>query len=52
MYYGFDVGGIKIEFGVFNEQLECVVMECVVILMDDYVKLVEIIVGLVYKYDV
>lgn len=22
MYYGFDVGGTKIEFGAFNEQLE------------------------------
>ena len=27
MYYGFDVGGTKIEFGAFNEQLERVATE-------------------------
>ncbi|EGQ9629832.1 N-acetylglucosamine kinase [Vibrio cholerae] len=51
MYYGFDVGGTKIEFGAFNEQLERVATERVATPTDDYAKLVETIAGLVHKYD-
>lgn len=51
MYYGFDVGGTKIEFGAFNKQLERVATERVPTPTDDYAKLIETIVGLVHKYD-
>ncbi len=51
MYYGFDVGGTKIEFGAFNEKLERIASERVPTPTDDYNKLVETIAGLVAKYD-
>ncbi|WP_070971470.1 N-acetylglucosamine kinase [Vibrio sonorensis] len=51
MYYGFDVGGTKIEFGAFNEKLERVATERVPTPTDDYSLLVETIAGLVAKYD-
>ncbi len=35
MYYGFDVGGTKIEFGAFNEKLERVAAERVPTPTDD-----------------
>ncbi|MEZ8104248.1 N-acetylglucosamine kinase [Vibrio cortegadensis] len=52
MYYGFDVGGTKIEFGAFNEKLERVATERVPTPGDDYQKLIDTIAGLVAKYDV
>ncbi|USD66584.1 N-acetylglucosamine kinase [Vibrio sp. SCSIO 43136] len=51
MYYGFDVGGTKIEFGAFDTNLERVATERVPTPGDDYDKLVETIAGLVAKYD-
>ncbi|BCL69789.1 N-acetyl-D-glucosamine kinase [Vibrio nigripulchritudo MADA3029] len=51
MYYGFDVGGTKIEFGAFNDKLERQATERVPTPGDDYEKLVETIAGLVAKYD-
>lgn len=51
MYYGFDVGGTKIEFGAFNEKLDRKATERVPTPGDDYEKLVETIAGLVAKYD-
>ncbi|PSU34378.1 N-acetylglucosamine kinase [Photobacterium lutimaris] len=51
MYYGFDVGGTKIEFGAFNEQLERVATERVPTPTGDYELLVETIASLVNKYD-
>ncbi|NGZ14380.1 N-acetylglucosamine kinase [Vibrio aestuarianus] len=51
MYYGFDVGGTKIEFGAFNENLERVATERVPTPTDDYNLLVDTIAGLVNKYD-
>ncbi|MDG3088154.1 N-acetylglucosamine kinase [Vibrio hannami] len=51
MYYGFDVGGTKIEFGAFNEKLERVATERVPTPVDDYQVLVETLAGLVEKYD-
>ncbi|MDP2575715.1 N-acetylglucosamine kinase [Vibrio penaeicida] len=51
MYYGFDVGGTKIEFGAFNEKLERKATERVPTPGNDYEKLVETIAGLVAKYD-
>ncbi|MGL6172026.1 MAG: N-acetylglucosamine kinase [Vibrio sp.] len=51
MYYGFDVGGTKIEFGAFNAQLQRVATERVATPTDDYPKLVATIAGLVHKYD-
>ncbi|GAL34374.1 N-acetyl-D-glucosamine kinase [Vibrio maritimus] len=51
MYYGFDVGGTKIEFGAFNEKLERVATERVPTPVDDYQVLVDTLAGLVAKYD-
>ncbi|WP_159739114.1 N-acetylglucosamine kinase [Vibrio atypicus] len=51
MYYGFDVGGTKIEFGAFNDKLERVATERVPTPTDDYPLLIETISGLVAKYD-
>ncbi|MGL6261779.1 N-acetylglucosamine kinase [Vibrio sp. WXL103] len=51
MYYGFDVGGTKIEFGAFDEQLNRVATERVATPTDDYQLLVDTIAGLVNKYD-
>ncbi|MBD6957634.1 N-acetylglucosamine kinase [Vibrio parahaemolyticus] len=51
MYYGFDVGGTKIEFGAFNEKLERVATERVPTPIDNYELLVDTIAELVNKYD-
>lgn len=51
MYYGFDVGGTKIEFGAFNHQLERVATERIATPTDDYKQLVTILATLVEKYD-
>ncbi|CAM4153625.1 N-acetylglucosamine kinase [Vibrio neonatus] len=51
MFYGFDVGGTKIEFGAFNDSLERVATERVPTPGDDYPKLVETLAALVEKYD-
>ncbi len=51
MYYGFDVGGTKIEFGAFNEKLERVATERVPTPTTDYDALVSTIAELVSKYD-
>lgn len=51
MYYGFDVGGTKIEFGAFNENLERVATERVPTPTDDYNQLLQTITDLVFKYD-
>ncbi|CAH0531893.1 N-acetyl-D-glucosamine kinase [Allocatenococcus thiocycli] len=51
MYYGFDVGGTKIEFGAFNEKLERVATERVPTPTDNYELLVDTIADLISKYD-
>ncbi|UJF18159.1 N-acetylglucosamine kinase [Vibrio sp. SS-MA-C1-2] len=51
MYYGFDVGGTKIEFGAFDEQLNRVATERVPTPTDNYDNLVNTIAELVNKYD-
>ncbi|MDV6251014.1 N-acetylglucosamine kinase [Vibrio sp. EA2] len=51
MYYGFDVGGTKIEFGAFNEKLERVATERVPTPTDNYELLVDTIAELINKYD-
>lgn len=51
MYYGFDIGGTKIEFGAFNEKLERVATERVPTPGDDYDKLVDILVDIIEKAD-
>ncbi len=51
MYYGFDMGGTKIEFGAFDENLNRVATERTPTPTDDYQRLVETICGLVDKYD-
>jgi N-acetylglucosamine kinase len=51
MYYGFDVGGTKIEFGAFDLDLIRIATERVATPADDYSALVNSIVSLVEKYD-
>lgn len=51
MYYGFDMGGTKIEFGAFDNKLERVATERIPTSSDDYDKLVQDIATLVEKYD-
>lgn len=51
MYYGFDIGGTKIEFGAFDEKLERQATERVPTPGDDYDALVDSIVSLVNKFD-
>ncbi|MEJ2766036.1 N-acetylglucosamine kinase [Photobacterium sp. MCCC 1A19761] len=51
MYYGFDVGGTKIEFGAFDEKLERVATERVPTPGDDYDKLVNTLVEIIEKAD-
>ncbi|MGX9416133.1 N-acetylglucosamine kinase [Vibrio sp. RC27] len=51
MYYGFDVGGTKIEFGAFDNDLARVATERTATPSDDYTTLLETIVSLVEKYD-
>lgn len=51
MYYGFDVGGTKIEFGAFNDKLERVASERVPTPGEDYQALIDTLANLVAKYD-
>ena len=51
MFYGFDVGGTKIEFGAFDQNLNRVATERVPTPTDDYSQLVDTITQLVKKYD-
>lgn len=51
MLYGFDVGGTKIEFGAFDEQLSRLATERVATPKDDYPALVDAITHMVKKYD-
>ncbi|MEZ8142523.1 N-acetylglucosamine kinase [Enterovibrio norvegicus FF-162] len=51
MYYGFDVGGTKIEFGAFDNDLKRQATERVPTPGDNYELLVETLAGLVAKYD-
>ena len=51
MYYGFDIGGTKIEFGAFNQSLERVASERIPTATDNYEQLLQDVVALVKKYD-
>ncbi|OIQ26314.1 N-acetylglucosamine kinase [uncultured Vibrio sp.] len=51
MYYGFDMGGTKIEFGAFDQNLVRVATERVPTPTEDYSLLVKTIADLVRKYD-
>lgn len=51
MYYGFDVGGTKIEFGAFDKNLRRVATERVPTPTDNYEELITILAELVRKYD-
>ena len=51
MYYGFDVGGTKIEFGAFDEQLNRVATERVPTDTGDYQRLIQSIAEIVERYD-
>lgn len=51
MYYGFDVGGTKIEFGAFDQSLNRVATERVATPGHDYDVLIDTLAKLVKKYD-
>lgn len=51
MYYGFDIGGTKIEFGAFNNKLERVAKERLATSTDDYEQLLASIIELVERHD-
>lgn len=51
MYYGFDVGGTKIEFGAFNEKLERIATERIATPTNNYQELLDILASVVTKYD-
>ncbi|EOD77186.1 N-acetylglucosamine kinase [Grimontia sp. AD028] len=51
MYYGFDVGGTKIEFGAFDSELKRQATERVPTPGDNYEQLIETLAALVAKYD-
>ncbi|CAH0528841.1 N-acetylglucosamine kinase [Vibrio hippocampi] len=51
MYYGFDVGGTKIEFGAFDQSLKRVATERVPTPGHDYDLLIDQLAQLVLKYD-
>ncbi len=51
MYYGFDIGGTKIEFGAFNESLERVATRRVLTPTDDYSTLLTIITQIISEHD-
>lgn len=51
MYYGFDVGGTKIEFGAFDSELNRQATERVPTPGDNYEQLIETLAALVTKYD-
>lgn len=51
MYYGFDVGGTKIEFGAFNEKLERVATERVPTPTQDYRQLVDTLAEIIQRHD-
>ncbi len=51
LYYGFDVGGTKIEFGAFNAELERIANERVPTPTTSYEALLSVLTGLVNKYD-
>lgn len=51
MYYGFDIGGTKIEFGAFDHNLQRVATERVATPTDDYSALLAILVATISKYD-
>ncbi|AUW37896.1 N-acetylglucosamine kinase [Grimontia hollisae] len=51
MYYGFDVGGTKIEFGAFDNKLTRLATERVPTPGDDYEQLIDTLAALVMKYD-
>ncbi|MFD2176565.1 N-acetylglucosamine kinase [Veronia pacifica] len=51
MYYGFDIGGTKIEFGAFDEKLERIATERVPTPTSDYDALISTLASLVESYD-
>jgi len=51
MYYGFDVGGTKIQFAAFDQDLQQVASERVSTPIVDYSQLLQVISHLVFKYD-
>lgn len=52
MYYGFDIGGTKIEFGAFDEQFTRIATERVATPTTDYAEFIALITDIVHRYDV
>ena len=51
MYYGFDIGGTKIEFSVYNTALECVFNERMPAPTEDYEELLDALDSFIFKAD-
>ena len=51
MYYGFDIGGTKIEFSVYNTDLECVFNERIPAPTEDYEELLDALDTFIFKAD-
>ncbi|QUM86376.1 ROK family protein [Moritella sp. 28] len=51
MYYGFDIGGTKIEFSVYNTALECVFNERIPAPTEDYEELLDALDTFIFKAD-
>lgn len=51
MYYGFDIGGTKIEFSVYDESLQCVFNQRIAAPQEDYELLVDAIDSMVFNAD-
>ena len=51
MYYGFDIGGTKIEFAAFDHQLKCCAKKRVPTPTQDYLVLLDTISSIVVEHD-
>lgn len=51
MYYGFDIGGTKIEFSVYDASLQCVFNERIPAPAEDYEELLDALDGFVFHAD-
>ena len=51
MYYGFDIGGTKIEFSVYNTELACVFNERIPVPSEDYDALLDALDAFIFKAD-
>ena len=51
MYYGFDIGGTKIEFSVYDDELSCIYNKRIVAPKDDYAQLLDALDTFIFTAD-